>query len=267
MVITTKEQLSQLKDNLFLGEPPDFINSTVTFSGSNNILACEKGGTLQDTRIDFKASNSVIYLSASQAPYIVKIATHNNSVCYIGQNNYINDTLTLILSEGKNIMIGSACCISLGIWMRNADPHLVFSAENKSRINPSRSIYIGDHVWLGQSSMILKGSTIHSGSVIGAMSLVAGKQIGSNSCWGGNPVKKLKEGIFWSGECVHSWTEETTKRYSTCEHNHYTFENTGLIISIKDLEQQLQQSGSAAEKFNVLLDTVLKNDSKNRFYG
>lgn len=267
MVITSKEQLSQLKDNLFLGEAPELINSTITFTGTNNILACEKGVTLQDTRIHFNANHSVIYLSASHAPYIAKIVTHNNSTCYIGQNNYINDTLTLILSEGKNIMIGSECCISLGIWMRNADPHLVFSAESHNRINPSRSIYIGDHVWLGQSSMILKGSIIHSGSIVGAMSLVAGKEIASNSCWGGNPAAKIKEQIFWSGECVHSWTEETTHHYATCEHDHYIFANCGQVININELEQRLQHAKTAADRFNVLLNTVLKNNNKNRFYG
>ena len=267
MVIRTKEELSHLKDNLFLGEPPEFINSTITFSRQNNIFACEKGVTLQDTCIDFKANNSIIYLSASQAPYIAKIITHNNSVCYFGQNNYINDTLTLILSEGKNIIIGHGGCISLGVWMRNADPHLVFSAESHHRINPSRSIYIGDHVWLGQNSIILKGSVIHSGSIIGAMSLVAGKEIGSNSCWGGNPVAKIKAPIFWSGECVHTWTEETTYRHAACEHDHYIFENVGSIIDIDNVEQQFQRASTGVDKFNVLLNTVVKNPNKNRFYG
>ena len=79
--------------------------------------------------------------------------------------------------------------------MRTADPHLIYNIVDNQRINHSRSIYIGDHVWIGQNAMILKGSSIHSGSVIGAMSLVAGKTIHSNSCWGGNPVRMLKENI------------------------------------------------------------------------
>lgn len=267
MVITAKEELSQLKDNLFLGEPPTFNNSSVTFSGINNIFACEPGVILENTRIDFKANNSVIYLSASQAPYIAKIITHNNSVCYIGQNNYINDTLTLILSEEKNIMIGSHCCISLGIWMRNADPHLLFSADDHHRVNPSKSIYIGDHVWLGQNSMILKGTVVHSGSIIGAMSLVAGKRIPSNHCWGGNPAAKIKDAVFWSGECVHSWTQQITDQYATCEHSHFLFDTTGPRIDIPELEQKLQRTHTAGDKLNVLLDTVIKNNHKNRFYG
>jgi len=267
VVITTQDELSQLKDNLFLGEPPALINSTITFSGQNNIFACEEGVVLQNTQIDFKANNSVIYLSTSQAPYIAKIITHNNSVCYIGQNNYINDTLTLILSEGKNIMIGHGGCISLGVWMRNADPHLVFSAQNHGRINPSRSIYIGDHVWLGQNAMILKGSIIHSGSIVGAMSLVAGKKIAANSCWAGNPAVKIKEDIFWSGECVHTWTEETTRRYETINDDRYLFANSGAIIDISALEKQLQLAQTGVDKFNVLLASVLKNTDKNRFYG
>ena len=267
MVITEKEALCELKGNLFLGDPPELINSTITFSGTNNILACEKGVTLQNTQLNFNANHSIIYLGASRAPYIVKIATHNNSVCYFGRNSYINDTLTLILSEGRHILIGDECCISHGVWMRNADPHLIFSATNNTRINPSRSIYVGDHVWLGQNAMLLKGSIIHSGSIVGAMSLVAGKAIGSNSCWAGNPAVKIKDHIFWSGECVHHWAEEKTAQHEICDHGRYTFEQTKRVIDFHALEYELNHAKTSADKFKLLLSQVLKNRDKNRFYG
>ncbi|WP_333497010.1 acyltransferase [Kluyvera sp. CHPC 1.251] len=267
MVITEKEALRQLKGNLFLGDPPELINSTITFSGTNNILACEKGVTLQNSQLNFNASHSIIYLGASRTPYIVNIATHNHSVCYFGRNSYINDTLTLVLSEERHILIGDECCISHGIWMRNADPHLIFSANSNTRINPSRSIYIGDRVWLGQNAMILKGSIIHSGSIVGAMSLVAGKEIGSNSCWVGNPARKVKDNVFWSGECVHHWTNEITMQHDVCDNGRFTFEQNERVIDINALEDRLNHAKTSADRFKLLLSKVLQNQDKNRFYG
>jgi acetyltransferase-like isoleucine patch superfamily enzyme len=267
MVITEKEALSTLEGNMFLGELPEMINSKIVFSGSGNIFICEPGVKLHNSSIEFNANNSIVYLSSSHFPYPVTIVIHSNSICYLGRNNYINDKLTLILSEEKHIFIGHDCCISLGIWMRNADPHLVFNQEDHARINHSKSIYIGDHVWLGQNAMILKGSVIHSGSIVGAMSLVAGKTIPSNSCWGGNPATKLKDEIFWSGECVHSWTEEMTKNNDNCHHDHYTFANTGEVVDISDFERQLQATSQATDKVRLLIKMLLKNNAKNRFYG
>ena len=70
---------------------------------------------------------------------------------------------------------------------------------------------MGDHVWLGQTATVLKGTQVDSGSIIGAMSLVAGKRIGHNESWGGNPARRLGDGVFWERSCVHNWQQEQTE--------------------------------------------------------
>ena len=129
---------------------------------------------------------------------------------FLGRDIYFNGPLNAICSEEKNILIGHNCLISFGVWIRTADPHLIYDAETLSRINPSLSVLIGQSVWIGQQVMILKGAEIGSGSIIGARSVVPKKKVGNNECWGGNPASKIKSNIFWSGECVHNYTAKKT---------------------------------------------------------
>ena len=267
MTILHPEQLRLIEGNKFLGKEPTLINSQINFHGKNNILICEEGVVLQDSVVDFRADNSIIYLSQSAIPYIVKIIAFSNSVCFIGRHNYFNEKLTLILSEEKNIIIGNHCCLSFGIWMRTADPHLIYNIADNQRINHSRSIYVGDHVWIGQNAMVLKGSSIHSGSVIGAMSLVAGKTIHSNSCWGGNPVKMLKENIAWSGESVHHWTEATTRAWNMCDTESVQFNHDDHVLNIAVIEQGFKDASNVVDKCQYLLKHIVKSENKNRFYG
>lgn len=140
----------------------------------------------------------------------------HESVCYIGNANYFNPSGSgrwFCLSECKNLIIGNACLISHTLWFRLADPHLLYDNNSYLRINPSKSIYLGDHIWVGQEVGFLKGSFVGSGAVIGGKSLVTAKKIISNTINAGNPCKEIKNNIFWSGECVHSWTYKQTQKY------------------------------------------------------
>jgi len=249
----------------FMGEKPVLKNSVIENMGENNILFCEKNVVLVNSKIDFRGSDSLIYLSSSRCEYKLNIAIHNQQVCFWGRDNYINGIVNVILSEQKHIFIGSDNLFSLGIWMRNADPYLIYDSEMKERVNSTQSIYIGDHVWIGQSVMILKGSKIGSGSIVGAMSLVSGSTIPSNECWGGVPARCLKKGVFWDRECVHGWTEETTNERKKCENDTYIFkQSVNHTIDFEEIDVKLSNKQASLEKLNYLLK-LIQTDEKNRF--
>ncbi len=263
--ITRPEELNNLENNKFVGTLPKMNNSTICFRGQNNVLYCEDGVELVNSSIEFNADNAICFLSCNKHPYKINVSVNNNNVFYMGSDNYINGNVHIVLSEEKHLFVGNDCLFSFGIWIRNADPHLIYDCNNMKRINPTKSIYIGDHVWLGQSAMILKGTQICSGCIIGAMSVVSGKRISSNSLYAGNPAKKIKENIFWDGKCVHKWNKKTTDNNLIYKSNDFIYNYVpNEYIAFDDIENKLSSIVTAEKKLEYLL-TLRENKSKNRF--
>lgn len=211
--IHSPEELGDHGGNRILGTMPRMIRSSITFADNarNNVIFCDGPATLSNTSIQFHGSNALVYLSASPRHYQLNVTIRNNNVLYLGKNSAFTTSLHIIMSEQKHCFIGDDCLISIDVWIRNADPHLIYSCETGKRLNPTQSVFIGDHVWLGQGARIMKGTQIDSGSIVGGGSVVAGKKIGRNASWAGNPCRLIKKGIFWDRSCVHDWQDEETQ--------------------------------------------------------
>ncbi|MBE9663744.1 acyltransferase [Mucilaginibacter myungsuensis] len=94
----------------------------------------------------------------------------------------------------KQITIGKTlfCGGNVSIWDTDFHPLLPFErANNVIEKIESKAINIGDDVFIGANSIILKGVNIGDRSVIGAGSVVT-KNIPSNQVWAGNPAKFIK---------------------------------------------------------------------------
>lgn len=89
---------------------------------------------------------------------------------------------------GNNVMIGGDC----RIW--DSDFHPISHVQRKSTPNDNfitRPVIIGDNVFIGGGSIILKGVRIGQNSVIGAGSVVTGC-VGDNEVWAGNPARLIR---------------------------------------------------------------------------
>lgn len=172
-------------------------NSKIHFVGSENILFLSEKSYLKNTNINFGGKNALVFIGDSTMT-ADSIDVQHESVCFIGNNNYFNPASrrSFAATERKNIVVGNHCLISYSLWFRTADPHLIYDRDSFKRINPSKSIYLGDHIWIGQEAGFVKGGFAASGSIIGAKSLVVGKKYNSNTINAGNPCKQVKEGIF-----------------------------------------------------------------------
>ena len=201
-------------------------------------------------------------LGKNRHVYSMDISVNNNCSITFGRDCYFNGQLHAIASEETDIFIGDDCLFSFGVWVRTADPHLIYDAETHRRINPSRSVYIGDHVWIGQNALILKGTRIGSGAIIGAGSVVSGKTITSNSSWAGNPVRKKRDGIFWDEPCVHTWTSEMTEKHEIRKTRKFIFNPDAHTVDFDTLHAPHE---SAEERLAKHLAIGYDNLQKNRF--
>lgn len=77
----------------------------------------------------------------------------------------------------------------------DTDFHALYDSDSNIRININKPIFVGNHVWIGCRTTILKGSTIPDGSVIAACSVITKKLNESNCVYASNDVKKRN--ISW----------------------------------------------------------------------
>jgi len=80
------------------------------------------------------------------------------------------------------------------VEIRTGDSHRIFDRDSGERINPSQSVSIGERVWLGKRSVVLKNVSIADGVIIGAGSMVTRSIGDENAVAVGNPARVVGTG-------------------------------------------------------------------------
>lgn len=112
----------------------------------------------------------------------------------LGENFHISAGGTLLCR--KEINIGNNALMAWDSLITDADHHHLLN-QHGDIINPASTVKIGNHVWIGARTMILKGSEVGDDCVIGAQSLVTGSFTENRVLIAGNPAKIVKNNIFW----------------------------------------------------------------------
>lgn len=150
---------------------------------------------------DYKNSRSIweVYGKIKLKENIVmgqgtKISVLKNGVLEIGRNVCITGESTIICR--KKIKFGDNCLISWENLFMDTDFHSIKDFDNKI-LNPDKEIEIGDKVWIGNRSTILKGTIVKNDSVIASNSRVSTKFNSEKVIIAGNPGEIIKENIEW----------------------------------------------------------------------
>lgn len=119
----------------------------------------------------------------------------------IQHNTHFSGSIHIACIEGRTVNVGERCLFSNDIVLRTGDSHSVLSLDGM-RINPAADVYLGNHVWVGQRVIILKGSHIGDESILGTGAVVTGKKFKNNVIIAGNPARVIKENVTWHHELL-----------------------------------------------------------------
>lgn len=265
-VVNSLEDIVNLKNNKVVGNP-EIKNSKISFKGNNNILYCEGNVKIIGSTFSFEGSNSIIYLSSAiDYQYSLNIIIYNDSTFFIGRENNLSSPININIQENQNVIIGADCSISSGVNIRTADIHPIYDNQTKERINYSKSVFIGDHVWIGHLAYISRGVKIGSGSIIENYSFIPhDSKIFSNCFVVGNPAKIEKRGVFYIKDFLGYHRAEDSVNTKNYKSNIFVYEFLNQETLNLDKIDQILKSLTVEDRLEFIQKLFVRNKRKNRF--
>lgn len=108
----------------------------------------------------------------------------------IGQDSILG--IGCVLSCKAGLSIGRDALIAEYVTIRDQDHHFPIGKKIRDSGFDCAPIVIGDDVWIGAKSSVLKGARVGSGAVIAAHSLVR-EDVAANTVVAGVPARFIKE--------------------------------------------------------------------------
>jgi len=118
-----------------------------------------------------------------------KFSVNEDAELTIGRSTF-NSSVSLYCY--KNIEIGDDCLIGENSIIRDSNGHEIVGNTTPEK----EPIKIGNRVWIGVNTIILKGVTIGDGAIIAAGSVI-NKDIPPGCLAGGVPAKVIRENVEW----------------------------------------------------------------------
>lgn len=123
-----------------------------------------------------------------------KISVHKDGQVDFGCNFNISAESSIVCS--KQISFGDGCLLSWDILIMDTDLHKIYDNNSKEQVNNSKDIIVGDNVWVGCRTTILKGVKIANGCVVAAGSVITKSCTEQNSIYT-DKKESLRTNICW----------------------------------------------------------------------
>jgi len=175
--LTTHTRKIIIGDNNYIesGTGSNISNSTIQIIGNNNKIIIGNDTIIND---------SILWLEGEGCALTI-----GNNVHLVGPSLFISE-------DGSRMKIGNGTMIGYDVEIRTSDSHPILDRNTGKRINPPADVVIGEDVWIAVKVIVLKGVTIHDGSIVATGSVVT-RDIPANTIVAGNPAKVTKTDITW----------------------------------------------------------------------
>lgn len=246
--IKGNENSLDLKENCKLT-----IGFKIIFVKDGNYLYAGPNSRFNSTSLKFNTTNGLIFLCGNQVINHIDAIVSNGNILFIGEKMSNGLDVNFLVGGAKNILIGADVMMSRYLDLKTNDGHLIYDKNSKKRINQSKSIIIGDHVWIGKSCTILKGANIKDGSIIGAKSIVT-KTIPENCIAAGSPAKPVKHEIIWDRTLDFNLIGLKMEEYNIYKQPEYNYKPIGYdkLLKIDAINSLI----SAKEKVKLIKQII-----------
>ena len=153
------------------------------------VIGLEYDSTTEKVHLVLSENSKLEFLGSANIKKGVQITLGENASLQIGDQTFINERSKIIIYN--KCYIGSNCAISWDVTITDSDVHTV--NWNK----PIGEVFIGNHVWIGFGSSIIKDSFISDGCIVAAHSLVKNK-FSTKSLIAGIPATVKSNNIEWN---------------------------------------------------------------------
>ena len=147
-------------------------------------------------RTILELSGKLVFMGSAFIGQGSKLCIGEKGVLSLGNGFKITGNSEIICQ--KEIIFGSNCLLSWDILIMDSDFHFILNQENQV-VNHPNSIIIGDHVWIGCRSILLKGVKIARNNVISANSTITRSLQEENCivCGFGKSLEIIRKDINW----------------------------------------------------------------------
>ena len=192
--------------NQLIAEGAFLKRCRIQINGTNNQIVVKDLARLQNCMIYIQGNGNQIHIGKSVSLNYAELWIEDNDNRLQIEDGSSADgkkqaPVHMAVIEGNRIILGKDCMLSSGIEIRTGDSHSIVNNEGE-RINPSKEIVVGNHVWIGTRAMLLKGSRIADDCIVGAGSMVTGSFDEAGCALAGNPAKVLRKDVSWKRERI-----------------------------------------------------------------
>lgn len=197
VIVTTLQPYADERGNKILYEGPSGKLVKVTFVGSNNTMVIARDAKIGRLIAQFDCDNGYFELgSGDNGSFSTFVRLGQDSKVTVGNNVSANGICVISAVEGTQVTIGDDCMLAMENEIRADDSHPIFDVHTGQRVNPSKSISIGAHVWMAKRAVVLGGSTMGAGSVLGFGAILTG-DVPNNAVAVGVPARVVRRDVAW----------------------------------------------------------------------